>query len=89
MTLGQKMVWAAEFVRTLAEMERKRPHMLDGEHYDNHLRRVKEWWCGAQLTAVARATERASLLPSLAFMLTSEGEPKDSLHAMLEMTQDS
>lgn len=76
MTDGQKMVWAAEFVRVLAEMEKFRPKPdcrqdKDREAYE---KRVDEWWSSVQHCAAEQAAGRASLLPELVVSLESGWE---------------
>lgn len=61
MSQGQKMVWAAEFVRALNEMEQFRPRIEVGEKYDDFEKRVEEWDGSGRTTSCGRA-DRTGLL---------------------------
>ncbi len=89
MSQGQKMVWAAEFVRALNEMEQFRPRIEVGEKYDDFEKRVEEWHQGVIHSAAEGAAGRASLLKGLVVSLTRGfGRSSETTQMAIEMEQD-
>jgi len=84
------MVWAAEFVRVLAEAEDHRPRMEIGEKYQDYQKKLDDWWSCAQHAAAERAAGRAALLVKLPVSLQTGWERgSDTLEMAIEMSQDS
>lgn len=88
MSQGQKMVWAAEFVRALNEMEQFRPKMdRRDEDYDEYQKRIEEWHRGVIHSAAESAAGRAALVRGLPQSLGWE-RSADVMQMAIEMEQD-
>lgn len=89
MSQGQKMVWAAEFVRALNEMEQFRPRIEVGEKYDDFEKRVDEWHEGVVHSAAEGAAGRAALLKGLGqSLMEGFGHGSGVAEMATEMEQD-
>lgn len=84
MTDGQKMVWAAEFVRDLAELMKYQPPMEAGEDREEHDSRIEEWRSACQHSAAEKASGIAAMLPELAVSMAEGWDEGDEPLVMVQ-----